>query len=271
MWNLALYAVGDIQGCYGTLLKLLRRFHFDSSRDRLWLVGDLVNRGPDSLAVLRWALRLGSRATVVLGNHDIHLIGRALGVRSEKPRDTLDDVLHARDSETLIRWLRNRPLLHRDRSRLLVHAGLHPQWTPAQAAVLARGAESVLRGPRPEQAVLAMRGEVPRWSERLSRKERLRLTMQTLTTMRVCKKSGRPADGFSGVPDDAPRGYQPWFQVEGRRSAHVTVICGHWARLGLHITKRLIALDTGCVWGRELTAVRLEDRAVFQEPRADSF
>jgi bis(5'-nucleosyl)-tetraphosphatase (symmetrical) len=268
--RLALYAIGDVQGCYRTLQRLLRRIHFDAARDRLWLVGDLVNRGPDSLAVLRWARRLGPRLTVVLGNHDLHLIGRSLGVRARKPRDTLDDVLFARDGRALVDWLRSRPLLHRDRRRLLVHAGLHPAWTPAQAAVLARGAETVLRGRRPEEAILAMRGELPRWGPGISRKDRLRLTVQTLTTLRTCRPSGHPADGFSGSPEDAPRGHMPWFDVPGRRSRGATVICGHWAALGLHIVRhKLIALDTGCVWGRELTAVRLDDGAVYQEPNAE--
>jgi bis(5'-nucleosyl)-tetraphosphatase (symmetrical) len=265
----ATYAIGDVQGCFRTLERLLRQIRFDDSRDRLWLVGDLVNRGPRSLAVLRWARRLGQRLVTVLGNHDLHLIGVAFGLRRERPRDTLAEVLRAHDREDLVEWLRSRPLVYHEREYLLVHAGLHPEWTAREAVRLAREAEHVLQSHRIEDAIGALREEAPGWSHDLSRKGRLRIALQTLTGLRTCKKSGRPCSGFSGPPEDAPRGCRPWFEVPGRRSADVTVVCGHWAALGIRIQRGLIALDTGCVWGRRLTALRLEDRAVFQEPFAD--
>jgi bis(5'-nucleosyl)-tetraphosphatase (symmetrical) len=258
-----------VQGCFKTLERLLRRIRFDAGRDRLWMVGDLVNRGPRSLEVLRWARRHEERLVCVLGNHDLHLIGRALGVRSEKPRDTLDDVLAARDRDALVDWLRARPLLHRDGRLLMVHAGLHPKWTPGAARALAREAELALRGSDVEDVLAGLRKRPPRWRAGLPRKARLRLALHAFATLRTCSKSGRPTNGFSGRPEDAPRGSRPWFEVPGRRSARVTVVCGHWAALGLRLQRGLIAIDTGCVWGRSLTAVRLEDRAVFQEPMAD--
>jgi bis(5'-nucleosyl)-tetraphosphatase (symmetrical) len=244
------YAIGDIQGCYRTLQRLLRRIRFDPPGDRLWLVGDLVNRGPASLEVLRWARGLGAAATIVLGNHDLHLISRASGARRLKPRDTFTDVLRARDRAELVDWLGQRPLLHREKDRLLVHAGLLPGWTVTEAEALAREAEAALR-----QGSLGSR--------------QLRLAVQAFTTLRTCSAAGRPCHGFSGPPDDAPRGCLPWFEVPGRKSADVTVVCGHWSALGLRLQPGLVALDTGCVWGGPLTAVRLEDQAVFQEPLAD--
>jgi bis(5'-nucleosyl)-tetraphosphatase (symmetrical) len=207
--------------------------------------------------------------TVVLGNHDLHLIGRAYKLRREKPLDSLDDVLGARDRFELINWLRRRPLLHRQGRFVMVHAGLHPKWTPGLARSLAREAEAVLRGPDVEDAILAMRKKAPRWRPELPRKARLRVIIQTLTGLRACSKSGRVCNGFSGRPEDAPDGFRPWFEIPTRRSRGVTVVCGHWAALGLRVQRGLIALDTGCVWGRSLTAVRLKDRAVFQEPMVD--
>ena len=266
---MALYAVGDIQGCFVTLDRLLARIRFDPGKDRLWLVGDLVNRGPRSLEVLRWVRRMGDRATTVLGNHDLHLIGRAIGARRAKPRDTLDDVLEAEDRDELVDWLRHRPLLHREGQRLLVHAGLHPAWTPAAAVTLAREAEAALRGPRAKALLESLPDEPPRWRPSLGRKARLRLALRTFTGLRTCRSDGRTCADYSGPPRWAPRGCVPWFDVPGRRSASLTVVCGHWAALGLRIRPRLIALDTGCVWGRVLTAVRLGDRQVYQEPLAD--
>ncbi|MGE0454839.1 MAG: symmetrical bis(5'-nucleosyl)-tetraphosphatase [Vicinamibacteria bacterium] len=266
---MATYAVGDVQGCYLTLRRLLRQVGFRVSRDKLWFVGDLVNRGPRSLAVLRFVRGLGNGHVTVLGNHDLHLIGRALGLRPEKRRDTLDEVLAARDCDSLIDWLRARPMLHHDGDRLLVHAGLHPAWTPAQAAALAREVEQALRGDDVEDAIEALREDAPRWSPNLTRKGRLRIAIQTFAVMRTCKKSGRSCWGYSGPPEHAPRGCQPWFEVPGRRSRRVTVITGHWAALGLRLQPGVMALDSGCVWGRRLTAIRLDDRAVYQEPMAD--
>lgn len=273
----ATYAIGDVQGCYRTLRRLLGRLPFDRRRDRLWMAGDLVNRGPRSLDVLRWAreerARLGSRFQVVLGNHDLHLVGRFLGSRPRKRADTLEAVLGAHDGPALVRWLRRRGLLHRERRGsgevVLVHAGLHPAWTTRQAEGLARRVEERLAGPdattllaRPADGALA-------WTRRLGRDGRLRAALYAFTLMRTCSKDGRPCRGFTGPPAEAPRGCLPWFAVPGRRSARATVVCGHWAALGLSLGPGLVALDSGCVWGGRLSAVRLEDRAVFQEPFSD--
>jgi bis(5'-nucleosyl)-tetraphosphatase (symmetrical) len=273
----ATYAIGDVQGCYRTLRRLLRRLPFDPARDRLWLAGDLVNRGPRSLDVLRWAreqqAKLGGRFRVVLGNHDLHLIGRFLEARPPKRSDTLDDVLESADGPDLVRWLRRRPLLHREHprggERVLVHAGLLPAWTTRQAEALARNLEELIRGPA-AAALLARPAEgAVAWSHRLSPERRLRAALFAFTLLRTCTAAGRPRRDYSGPPDEAPRGCLPWFEVPGRRSRKATVVCGHWAALGLCIAPGLVALDSGCVWGRRLSAVRLEDRAVFQEPSAD--
>lgn len=266
---MATYAIGDIQGCFLTLDKLLAQIRFDPVRDRLWLVGDLVNRGPRSLEVLRWVRRMGDRATAVLGNHDLHLIGRALGVRRAKPRDTLEAVLRADDCDELIEWLRRRALLHREGPYLMVHAGLHPAWTPAEAAALAREAEAALRGRRAKNLLESLPDDPPRWRPGMGRKARLRLALRTFTGLRTCRSNGEACSDYSGPPRWAPRGCMPWFDVPGRQSAKLTVLCGHWAALGMRVRQNLIALDTGCVWGRVLTAVRLEDRRIFQEPLAD--
>jgi bis(5'-nucleosyl)-tetraphosphatase (symmetrical) len=240
----ALYAVGDVQGCFRTLERLLRRIRFDPGGDRLWLAGDLVNRGPRSLEVLRLARGLGESLVCVLGNHDVHLLGLALGVRPRKRADTLDAVLGAPDRDELVDWLRRRPLLHREDGRLLVHAGLQPAWTAAEAEDVARSLERRLRG-------------------------RDALALQTFTLLRTCARDGRPCRDFSGPPDEAPKGCHPWFTVPGRRAADTLVVCGHWAALGLRREGNVLALDTGCVWGGPLSAVRLDDGTLFQEPLAD--
>jgi bis(5'-nucleosyl)-tetraphosphatase (symmetrical) len=267
---MALYAIGDIQGCFVTLQRLLERIGLDAGQDRLWLVGDLANRGPRSLEVLRWARALGDRLTLVLGNHDLHLIGRALRLRAPKRSDTLEAVLSSPDCRELIDWLRQRPLLHRDGPYVLVHAGLLPEWTLDEAESLAREAEDALRGDAVQEAFDALRGDgAARWSGTLDGVQRLRVVLRALTRLRTWSADGRACRGFSGPPEQAPEGCVPWFEVPDRRSQDAVIVCGHWAALGLRIQPGLIALDTGCVWGGSLTAVRLEDRAVFQEPFAD--
>ncbi len=267
---MALYAIGDIQGCFLTLSRLLERIRFDPQHDRLWLVGDLVNRGPRSLEVLRLAYGLGERVTVVLGNHDLHLLGRAFGVRKQKRRDTLDDVLTAPDRAELVEWLRRRPLLHREDGWLMVHAGLLPQWTVGFAEELARELEAALRGESPARTLEMLNQPGPsRWREGLDPHDRLRVAARAFTRMRALDADGRDCKGFTGPPAEAPAGCRPWFDVAGRRSADVTIVCGHWAALGLHRTGSVIHLDSGCVWGGVLTAVRLDDGEVFQEALAD--
>jgi bis(5'-nucleosyl)-tetraphosphatase (symmetrical) len=264
------YAIGDIQGCHLTLERLLERIRFDPNRDRLWLAGDLVNRGPGSLEVLRWVREQGDRVVSVLGNHDLHLLGRVFETRAPKSKDTLDEVLKAPDREELVEWLRRRPFLHREGDHVLVHAGLLPAWTLERAEQLAREVETVLGGPEPERLLEALVAERPRaWREDLDVEDRWRVAVQSFTRLRTCRDDGRVCDGFNGPPERAPEGCHPWFELRNDHSAGVTVLCGHWATLGLRIQPGVAALDTGCVWGGTLTAVRLEDQEVFQEPLAD--
>lgn len=267
---MATYGVGDVQGCFLTLRRLVERIRFDPAIDRLWLVGDLVNRGPRSLEVLRWVRDLGDRATVVLGNHDLHLLARGEGVCAPRPLDTLDDVLVADDGPALLEWLRTRPLLHREDPYVLVHAGLLPAWSVDEAERLAREAEGVLRGDRRAEllAALGRRGASPR-PEPLEPIGRIASAAVVLTRLRVCDADGALVAGFHGPPEGAPPGTFPWFAAPGRRSASHTIVFGHWAALGLHRTAGLIGLDTGCVWGGRLTAIRLDDGTLFQEPLAD--
>jgi len=260
----ARYAIGDIQGCMASLERLLALVGFSPSRDELWLVGDLVNRGPRSLDVLRWAERLGSVVTSVLGNHDLHLLARAAGAAGSKPRDTLDDVLVAPDRDRLIDWLRARPLLVVDGKHVLVHGGLHPMWTVDKARSLAGELEAQLRGPTWRSFVAQLGGSPPRWSEKLGGSDRWRAMLAYLARARTLKPDGRVEADFDGPPANAPTGCVPWFRFPERAWATHTIIFGHWAALGLDLGPHHVALDTGCVWGKQLTAMRLDDRTVFQ-------
>ena len=247
---MATYAVGDVQGCFETLGRLLSRCGFREGTDRLWLTGDLVNRGPRSLDVLRWARRTRGLLTV-LGNHDLHLLARAEGVAAARAGDTLDGVLSAPDREELLSWLRQRPFAHREGRTLLVHAGLLARWTAEDALRLAREASETLLA----QGVSGL----------LAREAPASHAARVLTRLRACDRSGEPLWKHKVAPAELPRGAVPWFDVAGRRSRDVTIVFGHWGRLGLHVRESLLGVDTGCVWGGLLTAVRLEDRAVFQE------
>ncbi len=269
------YAIGDVQGCWRTLRRLLDRLDLDPARDRLWLVGDLVNRGAGSLEVLRWARGLGDGARVVLGNHDLHLLGCAAGLRRQKAGDTLDAVLRAPDRGDLLAWLRARPLLVREevagRAHVLVHAGLLPAWSLDEAAARAAEAEALLRAPGSEGLALAFgrgarRGRGPGGGPGAARAAE---ALAALTRLRFVDASGRMDDDgadFKGPPADAPPGLVPWFDAPSPRDAAATVVFGHWAALDLLVRPGLAALDTGCVWGRRLTALRLEDGALWHEP-----
>ena len=262
---MAIYAVGDVQGCYTELQQLLQRINFDPAADQLWLVGDLVNRGPDSLGVLRLVKSLGDAAITVLGNHDLHLLAVAAGVAEVHGSDTLDDILNAPDRDELLNWLRAQRLLHVENGLVLVHAGLLPSWTVAQAQMLAREAEAALNGEQGQQFLLRMYGNHPdHWQDDLSGYQRLRVITNAFTRMRICTLRGEMEFKFKGEVEQIPGGYLPWFEVPGRASANATVVCGHWSALGLKVTPHVIALDTGCLWGGALSAIRLEDRAVFQ-------
>jgi len=259
------YAIGDIQGCDAAFARMLDAIAFEPVRDRLWLVGDLVNRGPSSLAVLRRVMALGDAAVTVLGNHDLHLLAVAEGFRKPHRSDTLQGVLAAPDRREIFDWLRGRNLMHAEGGFALVHAGLLPAWTTTQALELAREVEAVLRGPDFQNFLGHMYGNQPdRWHDGLTGPHRLRVVVNAMTRMRVCTADGKMEFGFKGRPEDAPAGYLPWFAVPGRASLDRTVICGHWSALGLRQEERLLALDSGCLWGETLSAVRLEDRRLYQ-------
>lgn len=267
---MATYAVGDVQGCYDELVELLDRIAFDPAKDRVWLTGDLVNRGPDSLGVIRHVKQLGEAATTVLGNHDLSMIAAAAGHRRNRKRtkrDGIDEVLDAPDADELVEWLRHRPLVYREDEHVLVHAGVLPPWSADDVAARAREVEAVLRGDDWSELCANMYGDEPNaWDESLAGWERLRLTINACTRMRFCSASGALELKANGGADSAPDGYAPWFRVKDRAAADTVVVCGHWAMLGLHVTPKVLHLDSGCVWGGSLTAVRLDDRAVFQVP-----
>lgn len=261
---MATYAIGDVQGCHDALQRLLDLIQFDPNRDRLWFVGDLVNRGPDSLEVLRYVKGLGGSTRVVLGNHDIFLLAVSEGVVTLQPKDTIGDVLKADDRLDLIDWLRHQPLHHHEGSFFMIHAGLLPQWTTEDAAQLAGEVGIALQGQGFRSFLQSLfHDPVVRWSPSLTGASRLVTVARVLTRLRTCTPAGDTSD-FSGPPEKALTGYLPWFRIPTRRNANTTLITGHWAALGLHIEPNLLAIDSGCVWGRQLTAVRLEDRTVFQ-------
>lgn len=260
---MATYAIGDIQGCYDELRRLLDAIGFDPLVDRLWSVGDLVNRGPDSLSVLRWVRALGERAVVVLGNHDLHLLALAAGNPKHAKKSTLDDVLNAPDRDELLHWLRHRPLLHVSDKKgfAVVHAGLAPQWDMATAQACARELEAVLRGPDHEAFLCNMYGNEPaRWSERLRGMDRLRFITNCFTRLRYCNTDGRLVLNEKGPPGSQPPGVLPWYLVPGRASAGQRIIFGHWSTLGYRQVANVWSLDTGCLWGGALTALRVRKR-----------
>ena len=257
-------AIGDLQGCDAPLAELLAAAA-PRADEPIWFAGDLVNRGPESLAALRRVASLGPRAVAVLGNHDLHLLAAASGARRPHRGDTLDAVLAAPERDALVDWLRARPLAHLAHGHLLVHAGLFPQWTAEQAVALAGEVERVLRGPDWGDFLRVMYGDAPAaWDDALSGDDRLRAIVNALTRMRFVDAAGRMDFAVKEGTQAAPPGLVPWFDAPGRRSAGTPVVFGHWSTLGLLLRPDLVALDTGCVWGGALTAVRLEDRATFQ-------
>lgn len=247
-----------------SLERLLHLIDYSAARDQLWLVGDLVNRGPRSLDVLRWARDHESSVTCVLGNHDLHLLSRAAGAAAPKKRDTLDEVLAAKDCDQLVDWLRHRPLVHADGNQLLVHAGLHPQWTADEARARGAEIEHALRGPAWRAMLAGLGGAPPRWDARLGGSDRHRAILAYLVRARALRPDARVELEYDGPPSQAPPGCVPWFQYPNCAWTTHTVVFGHWAALGLDIGPHHIGVDTGCVWGKSLTAVRLDDRMVFQ-------
>jgi bis(5'-nucleosyl)-tetraphosphatase (symmetrical) len=259
------FAIGDVQGCHEQMFALIRQIDLVSSSRKLIFVGDLVNRGPHSLATLRYVRSLGESASVVLGNHDLHLLALAHGIRTPHSSDTMDEILNAPDRDELIDWLRHRPLANFDQGFLIVHAGVLPQWTLQQTLELAREVEHALQGPNWVNFLRVMYGNTPAtWVDSLEGPDRLRCIVNAFTRLRYCSVDGT-MDFESKEGSSAPSsGYMPWFDVPGRKTEEVTVVFGHWSTLGLTMRPNLIGLDTGCIWGGKLTAVRLEDRAIFQ-------
>ncbi|MBS0417659.1 MAG: symmetrical bis(5'-nucleosyl)-tetraphosphatase [Proteobacteria bacterium] len=266
------YAVGDVQGCHEELKELLGLLNFSWERDEIYFVGDLVNRGPASLQVLRFVRSLGDNAVVVLGNHDLHLLAVAHGARRSKKTDTLEAILAAPDREALLEWLITRPMAHvhtdnSGRTELMVHAGVVPQWTVDTVVTLAREVESALRAD-PRDLFDHMYGDEPeQWADDLSRKDRLRFTINVLTRLRVCTADGRVDLKWKGKPPAASSPWKPWFEVPERATGDARIIFGHWSALGFVERNRVVGLDSGCVWGGSLTAIDLDsERPRFSVP-----
>ncbi len=261
---MTVYAIGDIQGCFDDLRRLLDKIAFDESSDQLWFVGDLVNRGPDSLAVLRFIKRLDARAVTVLGNHDLHLLAVADGIDKLKGGDTFDAILAAPDRDELVQWLRHRPLLHTDPlvGFTMLHAGLPPEWSIRQARAHAGEVEAVLRGPLCSEFFHHMYGDQPdHWDDALVEWDRLRFIVNCFTRLRFVDETGRVHLKAKGAPA-TNRHLIPWFRAAGRQSKGERIVFGHWSTLGLVMEHDVYALDTGCVWGGALTALRLDAQPV---------
>jgi len=259
---MATYAIGDVQGCYDELQALLARVGFNREHDRLWFVGDLVNRGPKSLEVLRFVKALGDRAIVVIGNHDLHLLTQHEGFERKRKDDTFDDVLGAPDAKELVDWVRARPMMHVEGNYAMVHAGLLPQWSIEKSLGLAGEVENALRAPSYRDFLANMYGSKPeRWDDALSGSDRLRVIVNAMTRMRFCTPDGAMEFHSNGI--EAPAGYRAWYDA---RHDEMPIVFGHWSARGLVLTDRVAGLDTGCVWGGPLTALRLEDRWLVQVP-----
>jgi len=260
------YIVGDLQGCCDALERLLAEIGFSPSRDHLAVVGDLVNRGPDSLGTLKRLRGMGDAATCLLGNHALHLLAVAHGVRKPRKDDTLDEILGSKKRGEWLDWLRQRRMAHRLDGWLLVHAGVVPQWDAEQTLALAAEIEALLRGPGLGPMLQQMYGNEPaQWHDSLAGADRLRIVVNALTRLRFCTPAGRIDFTAKAGLDDAPPGHLPWFDVPQRATRGAPIVFGHWSALGLLQRPDLLAVDTGCVWGGALTAVRLADRAVQAE------
>ncbi len=257
---MAVWAVGDIQGCAPEFKALLQRIRFRADKDQLWLVGDLVNRGGASLSVLRTIHAMRDNVVAVLGNHDLHLLALGWGVSQRRRENELTNILRANDCDRLIDWMTTLPLMHVDRSVgwAMVHAGIDPRWTLSRARSEARQVEKALQS-NPESLLKRMYGNRPTaWAPNLSHWLRLRTTINVLTRMRFCNRNGALALRASGAPDAAPNKTYPWFDVPGRKKPSLPVVFGHWSALGLHSRRRYLCLDTACVWGGHLTAARID-------------
>lgn len=258
---MAVYAIGDVQGCFEPMRRLLDKLNFDPAKDRLWLTGDLVNRGPQSVETLRFVRQLGDAAISVLGNHDLTLLAVAAGHVKPGKKDTFHDVLDAPDAQELLDWVRSLPMIHHDAKLgyTMVHAGLSPLWDLDTALACGREVEAVLRGPGLQDFLAHMFGSEPRiWRDELQGHERLRCIVNTMTRMRFVGPDGSLCHDQKGPPGSQPAGLVPWFQIGWRRNASLNIITGHWAALGYYRAPGIYALDSGCIWGQHLTALRLD-------------
>lgn len=259
------YAIGDIQGCYHAFQALLTRIEFNPESDQLWLVGDIINRGSGSLEVLRWCYVHRHSLKVVLGNHDLHALVVAHGFVKPHKSDTLDALLAAEDKDVLLYWLRHQHLIYKDDDYLMVHAGLLPQWDAEQAFLYGAEVEAALQGEDFLYFLANMYGNLPStWNDKLIGIDRLRLITNAMTRLRVCNEHGEIEFSFKGELQDVPDGLMPWFDVPNRATQDTQVIFGHWSALGLQYRHNVYPLDTGCLWGGQLTAMNLETKVITQ-------
>lgn len=264
------YAIGDIQGCYKTFRLLLKRCEFDPEKDKLWIAGDLINRGPKSLEVLRFVKDLGNRAICVLGNHEIFLLALHLGILHRDDTKYLDPILKAKDREDLINWIQHWPLIHVEKKFVLAHAGLFPCWTVPQAKKEARAIEKLLRSDNiTDFLAYAYAHQEEHWTDKQKGFERNALALHAFVHMRMCVSANKLRYGYTGKPENAPKGLTPWYSIKDRASLDHTILFGHWSALGLRAFANCIALDSGCVWAEALSAYRLEDGAIFVEKSAE--
>lgn len=268
--SMATYVVGDIQGCYDALQRLLEKIRFDPAEDKLWCPGDLVNRGGQSLETLRFLHDLGPSFSMTLGNHDLYLLREhARFPDGGSPNREMDRILQAADRDPIMNWLLRQPLAHwsDEHQVLMVHAGVIPQWDVAQTLSCAAEVEQVLRGDKATKFLRKLnKNRLRRWKDSLQGAKRRRLICSILTRMRFCDRNGKIITSASGPPGSAPKAYKPWFRHKHRLTKGTPIVFGHWAALGLYVRKRLAGLDSGCVWGGRLTALRLEDRHIIQVP-----
>lgn len=264
------YAIGDIQGCHKTFRRLLKRCKFDPDRDKLWIAGDLINRGPKSLEVLRYVKDLGDRAICVLGNHEIFLLALHFGVLDRESTKYLDPILQAKDREDLIHWIRHWPFIHVEKKFVLAHAGLIPCWTVLEAKKEAKAIETLLQSVEAaEFLAYAYTHQEEYWSNKLRGFKRHALALHAFVHMRMCVNAHTLYDGYTGTPEKAPKNLKPWYSIKDRASLSHTILFGHWSALGLRVFANCVALDSGCVWGEALSAYRLEDGAIFVEKSAE--
>ncbi len=257
---MAIYAIGDLQGCYDDFRRLLDKCHFNADQDRLWLAGDLVSRGPQSLQTLRYVVSLGDSVISVLGNHDLHMLAIDAGIKNTRDPDLIN-ILEAHDRQELMHWLRHRPLIHHDASLAytLVHAGIYPAWNLSQAQAYAAELHTLLCSDNYQDFFEHMYGDEPDcWSDDLQAWARLRFICNSFSRMRFCSHSGQLYLQAKGPPGSQPPGFHPWYAVEGRKTQAQRIIFGHWSTLGQPSVDNVYALDTGCIWGGKLTALRID-------------